>query len=65
MAKSLRSFPEDQRKVRALFRLENCTGLSKCGAQDYFRAIYAVPKVIKLTEGSTEVIDNEETSGVF
>ena len=41
MAKSLRSFPESERKAKASFRLENCTGLSKCGAQDYFYSLSA------------------------
>lgn len=52
MARSLRSFPESERKAKAMFRLENCTGLSKCGAQDYFYAIYARPKAESILDGA-------------
>jgi hypothetical protein len=56
MARSLASFPEDKRKAKAMFRLENCNGLSKCGAMDYFRAVYAP---IAKTVADSVVIDPE------
>ena len=65
MAKSLRSFPEDQRKVRALFRVENCTGLSLCGAKDYFSKLYSQSIVTpKEKEKESESI-SEDTSSCF
>lgn len=65
MARSLKSFPESERKAKAMFRLENCEGLSKCGAMDYFRAIYApvakaIEKIDEALETMAENVREEE-----
>jgi hypothetical protein len=59
MARCLASFPEKDRKAKALFRLENCFGLSKCGAMDYFRAIYRpMAKVMEKVEAELDNVYN-------
>ena len=63
MAGPLSAFPENKREAEAKRRLVQCTGLSKCGAIDYFIALSQPQVILEVEENAKDCCHGDPSIG--